>query len=573
MNTNSIVPFIKGQFPQYIQETGTLLIPFMEAYYEWMGLTNNIYDVVNDISKLHNIDESLDKFSEQFSSEYLQNFPKDFITDKSLTIKHINDLYKAKGTPAATKLLIKLVLGKDSEIFYPSTQILKPSDGEWVQENSIYVSVISGNIFDMVGNSVKISTSLLTFNSVVEKIKSTPFAGIYEIFLERKLVYNITNNSIISYNNIVVSSQQTTTSYRILNGGYGFKVGQLFTIDSAQGFGTIVKIKTTNTVGSITAIQIIKFGFGYTYNFVVEINANNLVSTIPVSIFPNPQDVINNIHESGSINNYDYASIGYINETYVGDILATFVTTSLATTIEGNATIEFILGNKLKYPGYYNNVNGFLSDSIYIQNEYYQPYSYVVKVDEFLSKYKNSLLNTVHPAGLKLFSEYSINNNFKLNTKLSFILNFFRVIVSDAILTLDYKSLNISKILTDIVTSLDTKSLSIYTLYSDLVVNSDFNINNITKVLTDNTINIENYQLDISKYLTDIASVFDNTGLYTNISKSDMINTIDNITIGYLFNLDFTDTSTNTDAGVLYLNYYTEPSYWDSSYSAGSTTF
>jgi hypothetical protein len=503
MDSKSLVPFIKSQFPQHIAETESLLIPFMEAYYEWMHNENNIYDVLNNVARLHNIDESLEKFTEEFSKEYLSNFPSDLVTDKSTTIKHINDLYKAKGTPAAVKLLIKLVLGKDSEIYYPSSQILRSSDGEWIQENSIYVTVQSGDIFSIVGESVRISTSQLAFDTVVERVKLTKYTGIYEVFLERKLIYDITENSILTFNDVVAQSKSTITSHKVVQGGSGFRVGQIFEVESAEGSGTIVKVKSITSNGGIKSVQIIRFGYGYQSEFIIGLNSSVRDANI-LTQFPDLSDTVDGISDEGMINLSDYFEYNYIDGTYAGQVLTTFKDNPSINNDGSEARIKFSLGNKLKYPGYYNSVKGFLSNSIYLQdNFYYQIYSYVVKIDEILDKYKDKVLNTVHPAGLKLFGEYTLNNNFNLNTKLTFILNFFRVVLDETISLQENVYKMFSKSLVDTSTPVDATSIQLDRFLDETILASDVSFNSFTKftsdvfnVSDDSTYNLEKYLQD-----------------------------------------------------------------------------
>ena len=83
------------------------------------------------------------------------------------------------------------------------------------------------------------------------------------------------------------------------------------------------------------------------------------------------------------------------------------------------AIIKVNLGALTKYPGYYSTNDGFLDDDIYIQDSrYYQVYSYLIKIDERLESYKSAVKTLVHPAGLALFGEYDIRNEFHLDLDL-----------------------------------------------------------------------------------------------------------------------------------------------------------
>ena len=70
---------------------------------------------------------------------------------------------------------------------------------------------------------------------------------------------------------------------------------------------------------------------------------------------------------------------------------------------------------RAKYTGYFKTNDGFISDSIYIQDsKYFQKFAYVLKIDEQLSKYESFVKTLVHPTGTSLFGEYSITNEFNL---------------------------------------------------------------------------------------------------------------------------------------------------------------
>lgn len=85
-------------------------------------------------------------------------------------------------------------------------------------------------------------------------------------------------------------------------------------------------------------------------------------------------------------------------------------------TAEANATVARVL---YVYPGRYLNDDGHISGYNFIQDrDYYQNYSYVVKIDESLNKYRTALNNLTHPLGMKLFGEYSYTNDIVINKEL-----------------------------------------------------------------------------------------------------------------------------------------------------------
>ena len=66
----------------------------------------------------------------------------------------------------------------------------------------------------------------------------------------------------------------------------------------------------------------------------------------------------------------------------------------------------------LELPGRYIDTKGFLSWNNRLQdNEYYQEFSYVIRVAEVLEKYKSIIKSLVHPAGSALFGDYMISSS------------------------------------------------------------------------------------------------------------------------------------------------------------------
>lgn len=104
-----------------------------------------------------------------------------------------------------------------------------------------------------------------------------------------------------------------------------------------------------------------------------------------------------------------------------------------ATTVDP-AIIKCSLGPLAKYPGYYVNNDGFLDDAIFIQDSrYYQAYSYVIKIDEALDSYKTAVKNLIHPAGMAIFGEYDIRNEFDISETLESLIKILNITAKDTL--------------------------------------------------------------------------------------------------------------------------------------------
>jgi len=78
------------------------------------------------------------------------------------------------------------------------------------------------------------------------------------------------------------------------------------------------------------------------------------------------------------------------------------------------ASATFLNGLRISQ-GQYLNDYGQPSSSSVIQNNIYNSYTYVIKVQKEISKYRDALLNLLHPAGMKLIGKYNIESNTSFN--------------------------------------------------------------------------------------------------------------------------------------------------------------
>jgi len=151
--------------------------------------------------------------------------------------------------------------------------------------------------------------------------------------------------------------------------------------------------------------------------------------------------------EQGYISKYDYttpttSADRYMDGSYVGTLLREFsvqpggVTTYINPKVP--ASIRVTLGSLAKYPGYFSSNDGFLSDAMFIQDSrYYQPFSYVLRIDERLASYRTAVRTMVHPAGTALFGEFQIQNNFDISITLESLVKALSLSLKDTVTMLD----------------------------------------------------------------------------------------------------------------------------------------
>ena len=181
-----------------------------------------------------------------------------------------------------------------------------------------------------------------------------------------------------------------------------------------------------------------------------------------LTIKPNLSDRTEGFNEQGYVNKADYVDYLYVDGSYAGSILREFSLNfrNAQTNSDDPAIISVALGALVRYPGYFQANNGFISDNIFIQDSrYYQAFSYVLKIDERLSSYKSAVKTMLHPAGMALFGEFNITNNYDLSLELESLVKSLGIALTDAFIISESSTKDITKVLSD---TLDTPSDSTF---------------------------------------------------------------------------------------------------------------
>jgi hypothetical protein len=377
---NPLSSIISEYLPDFISNEHAGFVDFMEAYYEWLEYKENPYGTSVTLMDTLDIDRTLDSFVEYFRETYLHNFPKTYaatanynINEKTI-LKNINDFYKAKGTEKSYKFLFRILHDSDVLFYYPKKDILRVSDGKWVENKSIKVTSDNGNTnFSLKDKQIQqIDPSL---NGAI-----TAYANVDNVYQYQLQQYQVTELFLTDINGTFTqgSKIQSTldggnriteriysipSDILISNGGVGYRSGDVVNVDETSsnyisGIGAKGSVDRVNLTGVVKKAQINNFGVDY--------KSANTENILPITFRS----------ASGA------GASGHVNL----DALCT-------------------------YPGYYANNDGKLSSNKKIRdNKFYQEYSYVLKTEISLVRYKNQVKNLVHPVGTNLFGNISIFN-------------------------------------------------------------------------------------------------------------------------------------------------------------------
>ena len=352
-----------------------------------------------------------------------------------------------------------------------------------------------------IGYTADFAISLLASNSVTSVSSSAPTSS-STLVQQNKYTSSAAGN-------ISASSSSTSVTGSGTNFGQagGPAVGdELWTTDTTpKVIGVIKSIASTTALtlvglpsehgnpisgtytGSFVFKNIRSVGLVLTYDH----DDNPATANIPEYNFQsNIVDRTLGFDEQGYVNAGDWAEYEYLDATYAGTLLTEFSLNFRNAQVNSDdpAIIEVDLGALVKYPGYFETNNGFLDDSIYIQDSrYYQAFSYVLKIDERLSTYSSAVKTMLHPAGMALFGEFNITNNYDLSVALESLVKSLGIGLEDtqAVVDSGITSIEFDKVLSDAIntpTDSAVKSVSkaLSTSYSGM---SDSDVIAFTKTL------------------------------------------------------------------------------------------
>src|SRR5208337_2999455 len=192
-----------------------------------------------------------------------------------LAMKHIIDLYRAKGTPRGFALFFRILFNEDISLYLPGTDIFKLSDNQWSQPQYIEVSD-SPFLSDLVGQTIYTAYSqatalvesfniIRTNNKVINVLYLSNING--DFFYNDTIFSNDVQYSISQAPQIIGS----LSGVSINSGGQNFNLGDLVSI-SGSGSGGVGRVSsiTQSTTGQLL-FNLDSGGFGYTLNSGVQI--------------------------------------------------------------------------------------------------------------------------------------------------------------------------------------------------------------------------------------------------------------------------------------------------------------
>jgi len=137
----------------------------------------NPVNTIQDLTNFRDPDKVISNFLTNFRDEFLKTIPETLALglDKRNLIKNIKSMYQLKGTQAGHELFFRILFNQVSETFYPRTQMLRVSDGQWDTQKVLRAITTVGNSTDLVGRTVTGTNTAAT--AIIESVKKFVIAN------------------------------------------------------------------------------------------------------------------------------------------------------------------------------------------------------------------------------------------------------------------------------------------------------------------------------------------------------------------------------------------------------------
>lgn len=304
------------------------------------------------------------------------------------------------------------------------------SDGS-IHPNSynIAYSTISLEANTTIGNTVYSNLSSSNANTTIaNSLSYFEYANTGPVQI---IQLNSTGNNYSSLPSIDVDANSRIRSLQILgrmqinDGGLNYQINDTIEfINPIGGYGTgaAANVKNVDANGVITEVQFVEVpGFiigGSGYN---ELPTANVITSTGNGANITVTAILGDGERFLAAN----STIGSIEELTIirgGSGYSTAPTINLSSSGDGTAqaSAEIITGT-FSYSGRWLNDDGHLSSYNFLQDrDYYQNFSYVIRIKKSISKYRQALKELIHPSGMKLFGEYTfVDNGETLTPKFS----------------------------------------------------------------------------------------------------------------------------------------------------------
>ena len=268
---DKISVLVKEHFPTFYQESGPIFSAFIEAYYEYLEQTDQTIDFSRNLLSYQDLDTTTAEFLEQFKKLYLDQLPGLIKADDRLTIKHIMDYYRSKGSERSIQLLFRILFDEAATVNKPGLDVIKPSTSEFRLPR--YIEVYAPEINNLIAlEGLEIVGATSGAKGFVESISTNIIGGArVHIVQLSNLRGNFLRGEIIAKSSDGLMEDMpvvtgSLSSVDITLGGQDFIKGDEFEVIADVGKQGKVRATAIDNATGLIEYQLSNGGFGFSTN-------------------------------------------------------------------------------------------------------------------------------------------------------------------------------------------------------------------------------------------------------------------------------------------------------------------
>lgn len=238
-------------------------------------IKDNVGRASGNLLNYKTLETSIDKYVDYLKEELYPSIPSIQYGDKRLIAQYFKDFFESKSNEQSYRFLFKVLYDEEIEFYYPGTDILRVSDGNFEKTQiirTIAVSADTRDIFSFLNKTIRGETSGVLANVIdIKKF----FVGAVEI---AEMTLKLVSGTFTAGEDIVdIDDEDLSTtifgivsSITIVDGGSGYEDGDIITItgDGSGAQATVSSIKES----PISALTVNTIGHGYQLNTEAVIN-------------------------------------------------------------------------------------------------------------------------------------------------------------------------------------------------------------------------------------------------------------------------------------------------------------
>ena len=276
--------FVKDQFPAFYADNGLIFEKFVEAYYEYLEQTGQSLDYARNLIEYQDIDQTTSEFLDQFKKLYLEQLPGLIKADDRLTIKHIMDFYRAKGSERAIQLLFRILFDEPASVSNPGDDVIKPSMSDWRLPR--YIEVYASNMDKLIElEGLEIIGASSGAKGFVESISTKIMNGVKSHVIQlSNLRGNFLRGEVLAKTSDGIQDDMpvvtgSLSDVEIVLGGSDFSIGDTFDLIADTGKQGQVRVTAIDNATGLIEYQFSNGGFGFSTNTsftTVDVNTQHL---------------------------------------------------------------------------------------------------------------------------------------------------------------------------------------------------------------------------------------------------------------------------------------------------------